>query len=418
MEAKEESNDCVKPFDLEGVRADFPILSTEVNGQPLVYLDNAATGQKPRAVIDAERRYYEEDNANIHRGVHTLSQRATEAYEKARGVAARFLGLESDRQIVFVRGATEGVNLVAQSFLRPRIKAGDKILLTTMEHHANIVPWQLLRDEVGLELVVCPLNARGEVELATWQRLLEEHRPAMATMVHASNSLGTINPAAEMIAAARALGIPTLLDAAQSSPHFRVEVPALDPDFLVLSAHKLFGPTGVGLLYGKPERLEEMKPYQGGGDMIDIVSFEKTTFKAPPERFEAGTPNIAGVITFAEALKYLMAMDRVGAEKHETALRLRTEAGLREIAGLRIVGEAANKVAVVSFLMKTAHSHDIGTFLDQEGIAIRTGHHCCMPLMQSLGIPGTARASFAFYNTEDEVDRLIAGVAKIERFFS
>jgi|TARA_B110000037_G_scaffold212998_3_gene266763 cysteine desulfurase/selenocysteine lyase len=417
MAAIEETNGSVKPFDLERVRPDFPILATEVNGHPLVYLDNAATGQKPASVIEAERRYYLEDNANIHRGVHTLSQRATGAYEKAREVAARFLGLESDRELVFVRGTTEGVNLVAQSFLRPRIKAGDKILLTTMEHHANIVPWQLLRDEVGLELVVCPLNEKGEVELETWQGLLDQHRPAMAAMVHASNALGTINPAAEMIAAARALGIPTLLDAAQSAPHFSIDLPALDPDFLVLSAHKLFGPTGIGLLYGKAERLEEMKPYQGGGDMIETVTFEKTTFKAPPERFEAGTPNIAGVITFAEALKYLMAMDRTGAEAHESSLRMRAEAGLREIPGLRIIGEAENKVAVVSFVMESAHSHDIGTFLDQEGIAIRTGHHCCMPLMQSLEIPGTARASFAFYNTEDEVDRLIAGVAKIERFF-
>lgn len=417
MQASPSLTTTAKSFDVDTIRADFPILTSVVNGHPLSYLDNAATGQKPLVVVDALRDYYLEDNANIHRGVHTLSQRATEAYEKARGVAGRFLGLENERQVVFVRGATEGVNLVAQSFLRPRIKAGDKVLLTTMEHHANIVPWQLLRDELGLELVVCPINARGEVELRIWEQYLDEHRPVFATLVHASNSLGTINPAAEMVAVARARGIPTLLDAAQSSPHFCVDVNGIDPDFLVLSAHKLFGPTGIGLLYGKADRLAEMKPYQGGGDMIETVTFAKTTFKAPPERFEAGTPNIAGVIAFARALEYLMAMDRTGAEAHEATLRLRAEAGLRGIPGLRIVGEAENKVAVVSFTLECAHSHDIGTFLDQEGIAIRTGHHCCMPLMQSLGLSGTARASFAFYNTEEEVDRLTAGVAKIERFF-
>ena len=418
MEVIQKQTPATKPFAIDAVRSDFPILSTEVNGYPLAYLDNAATGQKPRAVIEAIQNYYLTDNANIHRGVHTLSQRATEAYEAARAVAARFLGIENERQLVFVRGATEAVNLVAQSYLKPRIQPGDKILITTMEHHANIVPWQLLRDEKGLELVVCPLNERGGVDLETWQALLHEHRPAMAAFVHASNSLGTINPAREMIRAAKALGIPTLLDAAQSSPHFAINLPALDPDFLVLSAHKLFGPTGVGLLYGRAECLAEMTPYQGGGDMIDTVTFAKTTFKEPPERFEAGTPNIAGVLGFAEALRYLMAMDRKGAEAHENRLRLRAEAALREIPGLRIIGEAEQKVAVVSFTMAEAHSHDIGTFLDQEGIAVRTGHHCCMPLMQSLGLSGTARASFAFYNTEEEVDRLVAGVQKIQRFFS
>jgi cysteine desulfurase/selenocysteine lyase len=417
MESTAATSAARQVFDPFRVRDDFPILKTEVNGHPLVYLDNAATAQKPFAVIEAVRRYYTEDNSNIHRGVHALSQRATEAYEEARGVAARFLGIEDERQLVFVRGTTEGINLVAHSFLQPRLKSGDKVLLTTMEHHANIVPWQLLRDLMGLELVICPINERGEIELAEWGQLIEEHKPALATMVHASNALGTVNPVKEMVALARAAGVPTLVDAAQSSPHMVVDLPDIDPDFLVLSGHKLFGPTGIGLLYGRPEYLAEMRPYQGGGDMIESVSFEKTIYKGPPERFEAGTPNIAGVIAFAAALEYLMAMDRSAAEAHEAHLRLRAEDGLREIPGLRLIGEAERKVAVVSFVLESAHPHDIGTFLDQEGIAIRTGHHCCQPLMQHLGIPGTARASFAFYNTEEEVDKLIAGVAKIERFF-
>jgi len=291
------------------------------------------------------------------------------------------------------------------------------MLITTMEHHANIVPWQLLRGEFGLELVICPINDRGEVDLAEWGRLLAERKPLLASTVHASNSLGTLNPIGEMIAAARAEGVPMLVDAAQSSPHLRIDVGALQPDFLVLSGHKIFGPTGIGVLYGRYELLAEMPPYQGGGDMIVKVTFEKTRFKGPPERFEAGTPHIAGVVGMAAAMRYLESLDRAGAEAHENRLRERAETGLREIPGLRLIGTAEHKVAVVSFVLENAHPHDIGTFLDQSGVAIRAGHHCCQPLMRHLGLPGTARASFAFYNTEEEVDRLVAGVARIEKFF-
>lgn len=404
-------------FDPISVRADFPLLSRMVSEHPLVYLDNAATTQKPRAVIDALSRYYTEENANIHRGAHALSHRATEAYEAARRTVAEFLGVADAREIIFVRGATEGINLVARSFLRPRVKAGDCVLLTMMEHHANIVPWQLLRDEMGLELVICPVNEAGEVDFQAWQRLLAGKRPALASFVHLSNSLGTVNPAAEMIAAARAEGVPVLLDAAQSVPHLPIDVAELEPDFLVLSGHKVFGPTGIGVLYGKYAHLSGMRPYQGGGDMIQKVSFEKTTFKAPPERFEAGTPHIAGVIGLAAALRYLMDIDRAGAAAHEDALRAAAEEGLSSIPSLRLIGTAAHKASVVSFVLENAHPHDIGSFLDQDGIAIRAGHHCTQPLMRHYGLPGTARASFSFYNTMDEVARLVEAVAKIERFF-
>lgn len=405
------------PFSVNRVRADFPVLSQLVHGHPLTYLDNAATAQKPQVVLETEQRFYTTDNSNIHRGVHALSQRATDDYEGARRTVAAFLGVKDERQVVFVRGTTEGINLVAQCFVRPRARAGDCVLITTMEHHANIVPWQLLRDEMGLELVVCPINEQGEVDLAAWGRLLEERQPLLASAVHASNSLGTINPIAEMTAMARAAGVPMLVDAAQSSPHLPIDIGMIQPDFLVLSGHKIFGPTGIGVLYGRYDLLAKMPPYQGGGDMIIKVTFEKTRYKVPPERFEAGTPHIAGVVGMAAAMRYLQGLDRTGAEAHEETLRARAEAGLAEIPGLRIIGQAAKKVAVVSFVLENAHPHDIGTFLDQDGIAIRSGHHCCQPLMQSLGLPGTARASFAFYNTEEEVDRFIAGVAKIEKFF-
>lgn len=405
-------------FDPEVLRADFPVLEQEVNGHPLIYLDNAATAQKPKGVLDAERRFYTTDNANIHRGVHALSQRATEDYEESRQAVARFLGVEDERQIVFVRGATEGINLVAQSFVRPRAQAGDCVLITEMEHHANIVPWQLLRDQMGLELVVCPVSEEGEVDLDSWERLLKERRPVLASTVHASNTLGTINPIGRMTEMARQHGVPMLVDAAQSAPHLRIDMAAMQPDFLVLSGHKLFGPTGIGILYGRHELLSSMPPYQGGGDMIVRVSFEKTRYKAPPERFEAGTPHIAGVLGLAAAVRYLESIDRAGAEAHEEKLRQRAEAGLAKIPGLRLVGRAQEKVAVVSFVLENAHPHDIGTFLDQEGIAIRAGHHCTQPLMTRLGLPGTARASFAFYNREEEVDRLIEGVARIQKFFA
>ncbi len=405
-------------FDVERVRRDFPVLAQSVNGRPLVYLDNAATSQKPEGVLAAEQKFYTTGNANIHRGVHALSQRATEDYEEARERAARFLGVNDSRELVFVRGATEGVNLVAQSFVRPRAKAGDCVLITAMEHHANIVPWQLLGDQMGLKLIVCPIGERGEVDLDQWQHLLAKHRPILASAVHASNSLGTINPIERMIESSHAAGVPMLVDAAQSAPHLRIDIGRMEPDFLVLSGHKLFGPTGIGLLYGRYDWLSEMPPYQGGGDMIVKVSFEKTRYKAPPERFEAGTPHIAGVLGQAEAMRYLEGIDRAGAEAHEERLRQRAEAGLSKIPGLRIIGQAERKVAVVSFVLENAHPHDIGTFLDQEGIAIRAGHHCTQPLMSHLGLPGTARASFAFYNTEEEVDCLVRGVERIQQFFA
>lgn len=404
-------------FPVEAVRAEFPLLNKEVNGHPLVYLDNAATGQKPQAVLDALNNFYLEENANIHRGVHALSQRATESYEGARKAAAEFLDVANESEIVFVRGTTEGINLVAQSFVRPRAKAGDCVLLTEMEHHANIVPWQLLRDQIGLEIVVCPVDDDGVLDLAEWKRLLCEKTPILASFVHFSNAIGTINPAGEMIAAAHEVGVPVLLDAAQSSPHQPVSVVELNPDFLVFSGHKVFGPTGIGVLYGRMELLESMPPYQGGGDMIVKVTFAKTIYKSPPERFEAGTPDISGVIGLAAALKYLAAVDRESAEAHELALRVRAEEGLRSIPGLRVIGNSPRKTALVSFVLEAAHPHDIGTFLDQDGIAIRSGHHCAQPLMQRLGLPGTARASFAFYNTMEEVDRLVDAVAKVERFF-
>ncbi|MDP0501329.1 MAG: SufS family cysteine desulfurase [Verrucomicrobiota bacterium JB022] len=398
-------------------RADFPLLNQLVNGQPLVYLDNAATTQKPQVVIDRLQRYYALENANIHRGVHALSQRATEDYEEAREVVARFLGGVESRCCAFVRGATEGINLVAHSYLRPRLQKGDVILLTGMEHHANIVPWQLVAEEKGARIEVVPVTPEGELDLDALRQLLRAHPVKLLAFVHTSNSLGTINPAREIIAAAREAGVPVLLDAAQATPHQPLDVPALDPDFLVFSGHKTFGPTGIGVLYGKWQHLKEMPPYQGGGDMILKVSFEKTTFKEPPERFEAGTPHIAGVIGLATALEYFLGLDHAALLAHEQALRLRAEEGLREIDGLRLIGQARHKTSVVSFVVDDVHPHDIGTFLDQEGIAIRAGHHCTQPLMKHLGLPGTARASFCFYNTLEEADALVRGVRRIVKFF-
>jgi cysteine desulfurase/selenocysteine lyase len=403
---------------LARLRADFPILAQQVNDHPLAYLDNAATAQKPRAVMDALVDFYQRDNANIHRGVHALSQRSTDAYEDARRAVAGFIGAADPGEIVFVRGSTEGINLVAACLGRARLRAGDRILLTAMEHHANIVPWQLLAQERGLAIDVAPVHDNGELDLAAWRHLLAERQPKLVAFVHASNALGTINPAAELVAAARAAGALTLVDGAQAVTHFPVDVRALGCDFYVCSGHKLFAPTGIGVLYGRAELLAELPPYQGGGDMIEKVSFAGTTFRGPPERFEAGTPDIAGVIGLAAALRYLQGLDRPALAAHEDALRLEAEAGLGEIPGLRIIGTAAAKVSVVSFVLKDAHPHDIGSFLDAEGIAIRTGHHCAQPLMDRLGIPGTARASFAFYNTAEEVDRLVRAVWRVQRIFS
>jgi cysteine desulfurase / selenocysteine lyase len=403
---------------LAAVRRQFPILDQQVEGRPLAYLDNAATTQKPQAVLDALLHYYQHDNANIHRGVHTLSQRATAAYEQARHTVARFIGAASEREIVFVRGATEALNLLAWGLGESRLAAGDTVLLTGMEHHANIVPWQLLAARRQLEIAVVPVRADGTLDAAAYQSLLAERRPKVVSFVHTSNALGTVNPATAMAAAARAAGAVVVVDVAQALPHAALDVAALGADFVVFSGHKLFGPTGIGVLYGRRDALNSLPPWQGGGDMIQSVSFSGTRYREAPERFEAGTPHIAGAIGLAAAIDWLSAMDRRALEAHETALRLELEAGLTTIPGVRIIGTARDKVSVVSFMVDGAHPHDIGTFLDAEGIAIRSGHHCAQPLMESLGIGGTARASLAFYNTPHEVERCIAAVRRVQSFFS
>ena len=403
-------------FDIQRVRADFPILAREVQGKPLVYLDNAATSQRPWPVIQSVRRFYVEENANIHRGVHYLSVEATDAYDQARAGVARFLGVADPREIIFVRGATEAVNLVARSFLRPRLQPGDEILLTEMEHHANIVPWQMVAEETGAKVVACPVTDAGEIDGEAFGRMLNA-RTAMVAFTHASNVLGTVNPVAELTALAKARGIPVFIDGAQAAPHFPVDVGALGCDFYAFSGHKVFGPTGIGVLWGRAGLLEAMPPYQGGGDMIEQVSFERTTFRGIPERFEAGTPHIAGALGLGAAVRYLEALDRPDCERHETLLAAQARDGLGALPGVRLHGHAARRVAVVSFAMDGVHPHDIGTFLDAEGIAIRVGHHCAQPLMRRLGVPATARASFAFYNTPGEVDALVRAVDKARHFF-
>ncbi len=412
------SADFLPADELEALRAQFPALHQEVGGKALVYLDNAATTQKPEAVLQALDHFYRSDNSNIHRGVHALSQRATLAYEEARVAVARFIGAREPAEVIFVRGATEGINLVANSFARPRLKAGDVILLTEMEHHANVVPWQIVAATTGARIVPTPVTDAGEVDLEAFERLLKEEPVRLAAFVHVSNSLGTVNPVEAMVAAAKKEGVPTLVDAAQTYSHQSLNVQTLDCDFLVISGHKLFGPTGIGVLYGKKAHLEAMPPYQGGGDMIANVSFKGTTFKGPPERFEAGTPNIAGVIGLGAAIRWLESQPQERLWAHENAILTRATAGLEEIPGLRIVGTAGRKASVLSFLMENAHPHDIGTFLDVDGIAIRAGHHCCQPLMERFGVPGLARASFAFYNTAEEADRLVAGIRRIAKFFA
>jgi cysteine desulfurase / selenocysteine lyase len=403
--------------ELSAIRGHFPILRQTVNGKPLAYLDNAATSQKPRCLLDRLERFYLEENANIHRGVHALSQRATEDFEAAREQVADFIGAARG-EIVFTRGATEAINLVAACLGESRLKRGDTVLITEMEHHANIVPWQLLRERIGIELAVARVGDDGVLDMADFNARLERLRPALVSVVHVSNALGTINPVRELIAAAHGAGAPVLLDVSQSVPHFPVDVRELDCDWLVFSGHKAFGPTGIGVLYGKRERLEAMPPYQGGGDMIESVSFERTVFKAPPERFEAGTPHIAGAIGLAASLRFISGMDRARLLAHELALLEAATDGLSGVPGLRIVGTGPHKAAVVSFVMESAHPHDIASLLDAEGIAIRSGHHCTQPLMTRLGLPGTARASFTFYNSLEEVEALVAALHKIQRFFS
>ena len=404
------------PFDVERVRRDFPILAREVNGHPLVYLDNAASAQRPQAVIDAEAHYYAEIHANVHRGVHTLSQRATEAFESARERARSFINAASTREVIFVRGTTEAINLVAQAFARPRLKPGDEILITWLEHHSNIVPWQLLCEQTGARLKIAPINTAGEVEIGTFEALLSA-KTRMVAVAHVSNALGTVLPVREIIALAHARGVPVLLDGAQAVPHMRVDVRALDCDFYAFSGHKMFGPTGIGVLYGRESLLEAMPPWHGGGDMILKVSFDGTTYNSLPYKFEAGTPNIAGAVGLGAAIDYLEALglDRIERYEHEL-LEYATER-LRTVPGLRLIGTARHKAAVLSFVLDGIHAHDLGTILDSEGIAIRTGHHCAMPVMDFFGVPATARASLAFYNTRQEVDQLAAALGKAREVF-
>ncbi|MBX3466843.1 MAG: cysteine desulfurase [Planctomycetes bacterium] len=402
-------------FDVQAVRRDFPALAQEVHGRPLVYLDSAATAQKPRAVVEAEERYYLRDCANVHRGVHALAERATRAYEEARGKVARLLNAEP-RECVFVRGTTEAINLVAQSFARPRLREGDEVLVTHLEHHANIVPWQLVCEQTGATLKVVPIDDRGELVWEALEALLGP-RTKVLSVSHASNALGTINPIAKIVELARSRGVPVVVDGAQGVPHGPVDVKALGCDFYAFSGHKAFGPTGIGVLWGKAAHLEAMPPYQGGGDMIRQVTFAKSTWAPIPVKFEAGTPNIAGVIGLGAAADYLLALDREAAAAWEQELLARATAALEELPGLRIVGQARDKVSVVSFTLEGAHPHDIATILDHEGVAVRAGHHCAQPLMERFGVPATARASFAFYNTLEEVDALVAALRKVQELF-
>jgi cysteine desulfurase / selenocysteine lyase len=414
MSAVRAPTTALTPAEVERLRADFPILATRVNGHPLAYLDNGASAQRPLAVIEAERRYAEECHANVHRGVHTLSQRATAAFEGGRERVRRFLNARSDREIVFVRGTTEAVNLVAQSYARPRLHPGDEIVLSWLEHHANIVPWQMVAAQTGAVLKVVPIDRRGELDMNAYRELLGP-RTRLVALAHVSNALGTVLPVAECIALAHARGAPVFIDGAQAVPHLAVDVQALDADFYAFSAHKLYGPTGIGVLYGKEALLAEMPPWQGGGDMIRSVSFEETSYNQLPWKFEAGTPHISGAVGLAAALDYLegVGLARVAAWEHE--LLLHATEGLARLAGVTLIGEARAKASLVSFIVDRVHPHDLGTILDQEGIAIRTGHHCAMPVMAFFGVPATARASFAFYNTRDEIDRLLAGVAAARR---
>ena len=395
-----------------GCRHHFPLLRQWVNGKPLVYLDNAATSQKPQVVIDAMMRYYQEENSNVHRGVHALSERATQLYEDARDTVQEFIGAGDRREIIYVRGTTEAINLVAYSYGRPNVGPGDEVLISALEHHSNIVPWQILCQEKGARLRVIPINDAGEILYGEFERLLTDRTKILA-VTHVSNALGTINPVREMITAAHRRGIPVLLDGAQAVPHMKVDVRDLDCDFYAFSSHKMFGPTGVGVLYGKRQLLEAMPPYQSGGDMIKSVTFEKTIYNDLPHKFEAGTPNIAGGIGLGSAIDYVtkLDMDAVAAVEHEL-LEYATRA-LTAIPRVTIVGTARQKAAVISFVIDGIHPHDIGTILDSEGIAIRTGHHCAQPVMQRFGIPATARASFAFYNTKEEVDALARGIHKV-----
>jgi cysteine desulfurase/selenocysteine lyase len=411
------SSAVLNAFDVEKIREDFPILKQKVHGKPLVYLDNAATSQKPKAVIDAIAHYYLADNANIHRGVHELSQRSTHAYEATRGKLKKFLNAPDAHEIIFVRGATEAINLVAASYGHKCVKAGDEVIVSALEHHSNIVPWQMLCQSVGATLKVIPMNDRGELLLEEYEKLLNP-RTKVVAVAHVSNALGTVNPVKEIASLARRQGAVVVVDGAQSVPHMKIDVQALDCDFYALSGHKMFGPTGIGALWGRAKLLKSIPPYQGGGDMIRTVTFEKTTYNTIPYKFEAGTPHIEGGIGLGAAVDYLLAigMDNIAAYEHE--LVEYGTAALARVEGLRIVGTAKDKASVLSFIIDGVHPHDIGTVLDRQGIAVRTGHHCAQPVMDRLGVPATTRASLAFYNTRQEIDALVAGLAKVKEIFA
>jgi cysteine desulfurase/selenocysteine lyase len=406
----------VSALDVERIREDFPILKRKVHGKPLVYLDNAASSQKPRQVIEAIQNLYSFDYSNIHRGVHELSQISTNAYESSREKVRQFINAGEQCEVIFVRGTTEGINLVAQTYGRQQVQAGDEILITAMEHHSNIVPWQLLCEEREARLCVAPINDRGELWLDEFEKLLSP-RTKLVAVTHVSNALGTINPVHEMIAMAHRQGAPVLVDGAQAAPHLKIDVRELDCDFYCFSGHKLFGPTGIGVLYGKAELLEKMPPYQGGGDMIRSVTFEKTTYNDLPYKFEAGTPNIEATIALGVAIDYLngVGMESIAAYEHE--LLVYGTSLLSGIAGVRLIGMAREKAAVLSFVLDGVHPHDVGTILDRQGIAVRTGHHCAQPVMERFGVPATTRASLAFYNTREELDALAAGIEKVKEVF-
>jgi cysteine desulfurase/selenocysteine lyase len=404
-----------KKMDIEKIRADFPVLHQEVNGKPLVYLDNGATTQKPQVVIDAIANYYRTTNSNVHRGAHTLSDQATQMFEDARTTMQKFLNAAKSEEIIWTRGTTESINLVAQTWVRSNVKAGDEIIISGMEHHSNIVPWQMVCEQTGALLKVIPVLDDGSLDYDAYLKLLSDKTKFVA-VVHVSNALGTLNPVEDIIREAHKVGAKTLIDGAQAVAHWDIDVQALDCDFYAFSGHKLFGPTGLGVLYGKEELLNAMPPYQGGGEMILHVSFEKTTYNVLPYKFEAGTPNIAGAIAMAAAIDYLNSLDRVALAKHEDALLARANELAAQTDGIRLIGTSKNKASVFSFLIEGTHPHDVGTLLDQQGIAVRTGHHCAMPVMDQFEIPGTIRASFTFYNTLDEVDALFKAIEKVKMF--
>jgi cysteine desulfurase / selenocysteine lyase len=405
------------PLDVDRIREDFPILKQRVRGKRLVYLDNAATSQKPQAVIDAITRFYTSENANIHRGLHYLSERASAAYDQVREKVVRFLNASSSREVIFTRGTTDGINLVAQSYGRTVLKPGDDIVITAMEHHSNIVPWQLICEQTGARLKAAPISDAGELDLEAFERLLGD-RTRLVSVVHVSNALGTVNPVKRIIALAHARGIPVLLDGAQSAPHMPIDVQELDCDFFVFSGHKLFGPTGVGVLYGRESLLERMPPYQGGGDMIATVTLERSTWAALPAKFEAGTPMIAQVMGLGAAIDYVTGIGFQAIGEWEQQLLTYATDGVSAIEGVRLIGTARDKASILGFVLAGVHPHDVGTILDDAGVAIRVGHHCAQPVMQRFGVPATARASFAFYNTPAEIDALIDGIGTVKEMFA